>query len=64
MISITNGAEEYAGLSTDDPKPTVGIANGSKFIEMDTGLTYYFDAENGEWVQFPPAESSDPDSTE
>lgn len=45
-------------LSTDD-KPIDGIANGSKLIEMDTGLEYYFDATGnsgaGEWLQYPPA---------
>lgn len=54
MITVTNMAEEFAGLAADT-KPTVGVSNGSKFIEMDTGLTYYFDAENGTWEQFPPA---------
>lgn len=45
---------EVACLSTDT-QPTDGIANGSKCIEMDTGLTYYYDAEGEEWLQFPPA---------
>lgn len=42
---------EARGLSTDT-KPTTGIANGSIFIEMDTGKVYFFDAANGEWAVF------------
>ena len=45
---------EAACLSTDT-MPTDGIANGSKAIEMDTGLIYYFDEEGTQWLQFPPA---------
>lgn len=41
---------EYICLSTDT-KPT-DTANGSKLIEMDTGKTYYFDAENSTWIEF------------
>lgn len=43
---------EFRGLSTDE-KPTEldnqDIANGSVFIEIDTGDVYIFDAENKEW---------------
>lgn len=44
---------EIRGLSTDT-KPTtkiegVIVANGSTYIEIDTGNTYMFDAENGVW---------------
>lgn len=44
---------EIRGLSTDT-KPTTKIegmvvANGSTYIEIDTGDTYMFDAENGVW---------------
>lgn len=38
------------GLSTDT-KPTIA-ANGSAFIEMDTSTIYFFDAENGEWLEW------------
>lgn len=41
------GAATLYGLSTDN-KPT-SYGNGSKFIEVDTGKTYYFDATGGEW---------------
>ena len=38
-------------LSTDT-KPTEGIGNGSKLLEMDTGKLYMFDAENITWVEW------------
>jgi len=39
----------FYGLSTDT-KPT-GVENGRKFIEMDTGKTYYYSASgSGEWI--------------
>lgn len=33
-----------------DKKPTAEIPNGSSFEEMDTGITYRFDAESGKWI--------------
>lgn len=54
MISIKNTLmTEYIGLSTDT-KPVTGVYNGSIFYEMDTGDTYYFDADGtagSEWVK-------------
>lgn len=44
--------KKYACLSTDS-KPTTGIRNGSSVIEMDTGKTYLFDEDGGEWVELP-----------
>lgn len=41
---------EYRGLSTDT-KPTENVANGTIFIEMDTGKLYMFDLENEEWKE-------------
>lgn len=45
---------ELYGLSTDT-KPTEMqgkyIANGSTFIEMDTGKIYLYDLENQEWKE-------------
>ena len=38
-------------LSADE-KPTEGVSNGSKLLEMDTGKLYMFDAENGTWVEW------------
>lgn len=42
----------YYGLSTDTPKPTDGVGNGSAFIEMDTSKVYFFDAGNSEWLEW------------
>lgn len=40
----------------DDTMPTDGVANGSSLFAIDTGETYYFDAETGSWgVPVPPA---------
>lgn len=41
---------KFYGLSTDTKK-TERIANGSIFIEMDTGDTYFFDEENTRWIK-------------
>ena len=35
-------------LSTDT-KPTNGIMNGSKLLEMDTATLYIYDQQNNEW---------------
>lgn len=42
----------YFGLSTDTPKPTEGVANGSAFIEMDTGKLYFYDLDNETWREW------------
>lgn len=39
----------YHGLSTDT-KPTVGVVNGDKFVEIDTGDKYVFNGEDLQWV--------------
>ena len=41
---------EYRGLSTDN-KPTENVANGSMFIEINTGKIYLFDEENEQWKE-------------
>ena len=41
-------AVEYRGLSTDT-KPTE-TANGSVFLEIDTGKVFCYDAENKTWI--------------
>ena len=35
----------------DDDKPTEGVGNGSRGVEIDTGKEYYFDAENATWYE-------------
>lgn len=42
---------ESYGLSTDT-KPTANIANGSAFVEMDTGGIYFFDQTGAAWKKF------------
>lgn len=42
---------EARGLSTDQ-KPYTDIANGSMYIEMDTGKVYFYDAANTQWREF------------
>jgi len=44
---------EFAGLSTDS-KPTIGVATGSIFIEVDTGKVFLFNEEGSpgsQWVE-------------
>ena len=50
--SSGTGYCEYAGRSTD-PKPTVGLATGSKFTEIDTGDEYRFNSVSSAWVKQP-----------
>ena len=42
----------YYGLSTDTPKPTEGVGNGSAFIEMDTSKVYFFDVDSTTWLEW------------
>ena len=37
------GDMTYECLSTDDPKPTEGVATNALLLELDTGDFYYFD---------------------
>ena len=50
-IIFTGGrhVSEFRGLSTDD-KP-VGKLNGSKFYELDTGKTSWYNEDSGEWIE-------------
>ena len=52
MISSDDGVytpQMLYGLSTDT-KP-LDEPNGSKFVEMDTGKLYLYDAEGEEWLE-------------
>lgn len=42
--------QQYEGLSTDT-KPT-DVPNGSRFLEMDTGDVYMYDADSSSWLQY------------
>ena len=58
MVRITNAGmkingkqyAEFAGLSTDT-KPTVGVATGSLFHEVDTTKIYAYDEDGEEWIE-------------
>lgn len=47
--SNANRPHTYYGLSTDTKPETAN--NGSRYIEMDTGKLYLFDAETAEWLE-------------
>ena len=40
--------ETYYGLSSD-PKPTEGVNNADRYLEMDSGNVSLFDEENKQW---------------
>lgn len=42
--------QRYVCLSTDT-KPTTGVINGSRLLEMDTQKTYMWDLDNTQWVE-------------
>lgn len=45
---------ELRGLSTDEKPVKIGdktIANGSQFIEIDTGKVFLFDADSETWKE-------------
>lgn len=48
VTEVNSNIQKFRGLSTDT-KPS-GIANGSEFLAMDTGVTYYYDEDGTEWV--------------
>lgn len=41
----------YNGLMTDE-KPVDNVPNGSRFIEMDSGSVFMFNAATSEWLQY------------
>ena len=45
------GATTFYGRSTDS-KPTTGVANGSIFMEMDTGKIWFYDAAGAQWLEW------------
>jgi hypothetical protein len=45
---------EVVGLSSDEKPTTMGsrtVANGSAFLEMDTGDLYLYDEDGSEWIK-------------
>lgn len=51
MITPISCAYKFFGLSTDDKDKIKNVTNGSEFVEIDTGVTYMYDAENKEWIK-------------
>lgn len=52
MVSAqTDKTYQFVGLSTDT-KPSENLANGSQFIEMDTGKVYFYSEDDGDWLEF------------
>lgn len=56
MVSNDRMIMHYRGLS-GDTKPDAP-PNGSDFLEIDTGKTWYYDADSGEWID-PTASNDD-----
>ena len=48
-----NGARTFYGTSSDTKPSGADAANGSCFLEMDTGNVYFYDAEGAEWRVSP-----------
>lgn len=46
----TDRVAEYCGLSTDD-KSSIDAHNADKFYEIDTGVSYRYDAVSGIWIE-------------
>jgi hypothetical protein len=44
-------SSEIYGMSVDIKPINNEIPNGSVFIEMDTGIAYFYNAEAQQWVQ-------------
>lgn len=51
MISIYDGGIDFRAVSTD-VKPTDGVPNGAKLLEIDTNRIYFYDAENHQWIEW------------
>lgn len=48
MVTIDNLTTNYNGTSQDQLPE--GCRNGDTFFEVDTGILYAYDEENGEWI--------------
>lgn len=57
--SITAGADANGNLlaianiygTSTDAKPVAGFANGTSFVEVDTGKLYLLNEEDGTWTE-------------
>ena len=48
----TKDQATFFGLSTDEKPADAEVANGSCFLEMDTGKIYFFDADGSQWLEW------------
>ena len=55
---VSQYGNTYFGLSTDIPKPSGTALNGRAFVEMDTSKLYFYDAENGQWLEWTGSSSN------
>lgn len=44
--------QQYQGLSSDTKPTGNGVVNGSRFLEIDTGKTYMYDAAGAQWLEY------------
>ena len=55
LVEVTEQGEELyiANLfgTSSDSKPTTGYANGSTFVEVNTGKLFLFNEATGAWVE-------------
>ena len=52
MITVNRNTEQkIIFVKSTDSKPTVGIANGTFLLEINSGDVYVFDEEGGSWIK-------------
>lgn len=54
LIEVKDGAALYAAElygTSSDTKPTAGYANGSTFVEVDTGKLFLFNEAEQTWTE-------------
>ena len=52
MVSLnTIYTQQKYVCNSSDTKPTAGVPNGSKLLELDTQKVYVYDEENVTWVE-------------
>ena len=44
--------QQYQGLSSDTKPTGNGVVNGSRFLEIDTGKVYMYDATGAQWLEY------------
>ena len=59
---VSQYGNTYFGLRTDD-KPSGTALNGRAFVEMDTSKLYFYDAENGTWIEWTGGSSNIDDAS-